>query len=96
MNSGTEGPSLPEMEHILNTTTKDLSLGLLGNSVGFLVGCCICGLTFDKGAHDLQLGLTGILMAVAAVLPPFSGTVAGYFGTLVFKGITFGIMCPGL
>ena len=91
----TEGPSLPEMEYILNTTTSGLSVGLAGNSAGYLVGCFIFALTFDRGAQDLQLAVVGLVMAVASVLPPFSGSLSGYIGTLIFKGLTFGCMGPG-
>ena len=93
--SSPEGPALPELEFILDTSIKGLSLGLSANSLGYLIGSVLCGVLFDRLSQDFQLALSTLIMGVMAALPAYSGGLWGFIAVMFVKGVAMGYISTG-
>ena len=58
--------------------------------LGFLAGSLLAGFLVERLSYEFQIAADTLSLGISVVLPPFSGSLEGYIGTMVLKGIALG------
>ncbi|XP_013366296.1 PREDICTED: sodium-dependent glucose transporter 1B-like isoform X1 [Chinchilla lanigera] len=89
------GPTFQDLASNVNQNMSSLSQIFVGRALGYLGGCAICGILFDRINQFLLLGVLMLVTSVAHYLIPLCKTAALLIVMMSVTGIGLGILDTG-
>ena len=90
------GPSIPNLEVLLDTDLKRLSWSHTVRCLGNITGGVLIGLTFSRISQELTFVLVSAVCCVSMSIAPATGSVYGFIFALAGLGFTGGVDNAGL
>ena len=84
------GPTLVNMQVLLDTDTTHISIALSAHHIGYLCAAIACGILSDKLDSELQLFVGLLLGGLACIAAPWIPSVVGFAIAIGIKGLGIG------
>ena len=90
------GNTLVHLEYIFHVSTATMSIALMVQAVGALLGSILCGLVFDRVNHELAFAVASLIQGLSTILAPFIGGLVPFMVAMCLQATSIGFIMAGM
>ena len=94
LSSSLYGPTLPDLQDLFQTDLKSISAVFTASSFGFICGSLVCGGLFERLNFELEMAVSGSMVALFVMLLPWMG-IGWFLALTALRGASMGIFDTG-
>ena len=92
---GSFGPTLLNLEYLLDTDLKMLAASIMSARLGYFLGSLLGGIIFDKINQEFLLGAASLMLGVTFALLPWVPDIYAFMALQLLRGTSAGILEAG-
>ena len=89
------GPTLVDMEMLLQTDTKTISVVFLAHGLSYTTGAFVCGLLYERFKPQVQITIVYFLLVMLTAVAPWPGRLGVYIAIMALMSVAMGYVCAG-